>query len=1044
MNNSDIRKKPYWLFYYSLPALFSILAIYTFISIFGKNLFCGGDGWIMQYTAAEYAREFWRHVLTGTWTYIDFTIGEGLDPWITMSYYGLTDPMNLLTVPFSHNALPTIFGIITMLKFYLNGVAFGWYASTRSRDHYAITIGSLVYAFSGFFIFWFFCPGIMSAGYLFPLLLYAMDKAFDKKKYGMFAVSTFIAYLTNYYAGAAVSFMLMAYAIIRILMKHKWSKADVAGYGKIILAHVLGILSAAFILLPIAAALSGGSRSASAGYTDSVLWFNWEYYVDLMISMFTPFTSAKNYWIAPYKSLTHFVTVAAPALVLFLTHKTEKGTPVRMLKWCLLAVTCFTCIPFFSKFMNLWMYPTHRWAFAASMVMGMIVVWAVPRFSAMSWRTKTVSALLIIGSACASLLNMYPRGAIIAIITAVITSVILLVKPKHLTAYIATCLAIVMFSTSTFIGNAYGAQFCLDDIATHQDSTAYAAIQLTDEELEEFIRVGISDNIQYTNAGTLLGYNTTTAAWNIMPAEVCQYNSAIHAFPNAEVDWWSDGLDDRVAPNTLAGTKYYIIPESKEMFVPYGFEFYKTVEVQQPESNKTNAPTVYSVYVNNYNPGIGYLFNETLSSNAFEELDIASKQLALMKYAITDTSENRDVAVTTFEVPYIATEAEGSKTLHAVIPEGYEVYLCIDKILQTVNKNQVKVQGYDYWSETQNWAASSSGSQSESEIPSTLSTDAALVVVKNGAGDESYKTIRASRPNAHLVFSNSARTLCLGSQLDEKTSITIKYLPEYLEIGNITLYAMQTSEYITSAMNLQNNAWTDVKYGKPGEGSFVTGKVNAQQPGVFQIAVPYSTGWKAYIDGEETPTFVSGVKYIGVNMPSGEHELRLEYTTPQLKAGMIISGISIIIMMLWCLIESRNAIKHLLNHSKYTSLCRYIIAGCCTTALDLIIYMSLSGIGVPIPVAKFTSGAITIILSFFLNRCWSFHASAGNITNQGWKFIITQLLNISTNTLVNSFALSLCNIKIIAFGFATLAGMTVSFLLQRFWVFNKKEEKEFT
>lgn len=135
-----------------------------------------------------------------------------------------------------------------------------------------------------------------------------------------------------------------------------------------------------------------------------------------------------------------------------------------------------------------------------------------------------------------------------------------------------------------------------------------------------------------------------------------------------------------------------------------------------------------------------------------------------------------------------------------------------------------------------------------------------------------------------------------------------------------------------------------------------------------------------------------------------------------------------------------NNAKHFLNNSKYATFLRYLIAGCLTTTIDFLIYMSLSRLGVEIPLAKLSSGAFATVISFFINRSWSFKANNGNAVNQGWKFIITQTLNIGANTFVNSLVLSVINIKIIAFGFATLAGMTIGFLLQRFWVFNRKEK----
>lgn len=898
-----MRQKPYWLFYYSLPALFGILAIYLFISLFNKNLFCAGDGWLMQYAATEYAREFWRSVFSGSWTMLDFTIGEGLDPWVTLAYYGLTDPMTLLMTPFSHDALPTIFSIITLLKLYLSGVAFGWYASTRSQDHKAVAMGALVYTFSGFLLFWLFCPGILSAGYLFPLLLYAMDRAFDKKKYAMFAGLTLFAYVTNYYAAVAISFMLVAYAAIRIFHDKKWDKHSIFGYLKIVLAHALGIACSLFVLLPVMFALSGGGRSLSAGYSDSLVWFNWEYYLDLLISMFTPFNNAMNYWTFPYKSLTHFICLAAPALVLFLTHKTEKHSPARLLKWCLLAVTVFMCVPFFSKLMNMWMYPTHRWAFAAAMVIGMIVVWAIPRFATMSSKIKIISAIILIGSAFAALTNMYTRAAVATIIAAVITSLIMFIKPRRLTAYVAGCLSVIMFLFSTFVGNAYGAQFCFSDIAERQYHEAYAAVELTDEELEEFIRVSVTDDMTTGNVGMLLGYNTTTASWNVIPGEICDFNSNINSFPNAEVEWWVEGWDDRTALQTLAGVKYYITTEENEIFVPYGFKFYKEVEIKTQASTPKQGSTMYKVYTNNCNPGIGYMFTETLSYDAFEQLDIASKQLALMKYAVTQNATNTDASVMALELPAIVSKQDGRITIQTTVPEGYEVYLWVESLKQIQNLNQVTVNGYDYWKAQQNSVAGTSTSGDytlkNDEFPN-LTPNYMNVIVKTSSGELAYKTMRAQRPNAHLSCINPTRTACLGHQLVGKTTVVLDYLSKYIEVGEVKLYAMQTSEYYTSANKLMQNSMENIEYSKRGDDkTFISGTINVAEDGVFQLAVPYSTGWSAYVDGEKVETFVSGVKYIGINLEAGNHELRFEYETPGLIHGVVLSSMFIMLLIVW-------------------------------------------------------------------------------------------------------------------------------------------------
>ena len=898
------KRKPFWLFYYSFPALFAILAIYLFISLFDKNLFCAGDGWLMQYAATDYARVFWNNVFHGQWTMLDFTIGEGMDPWICMTYYGLTDPMSVVYGLFSYEAVPTIYTIITLMKMFMSGLAFGWYASTKSKDDKAVAMGALVYAFAGFFILWLFCPGIMSSGYLFPMLLYAIDKAFDKKKYVMLAGFTMLTYVTNYYVGFICSVMLMVYAVIRIIFGRLWSKPAILGHVKTVIAHALGIMCSLFVLLPIISAMMGGVRSNSAGYSDSMLWFNFGYYIEMLIGFFTPFNNASDYWMVPYKAVTNFICLAVPASILFLSTKTDKGSNARLLKWCWLVAAVFLCVPFFSKLFNMWMYPTHRWVFALAMIMGMIVVWAVPKFSEMNWAHKLLSAFVLIGSGAAAFLNMYPRAAWATLIAAVLCSLIMLIKPRRLTAYIAGCLSLVMFVFATFVGNAYGAQFCFSDIAYRENSEAYAAVQLTDEELEDFIRVGLTDNYTAENTGLLLGYKTTNAAWNVIPDSVSQMNQA-QQFPNAEVDWWIEGWDDRTTLQTLAGVKYFITVENRTDIVPYGFVFDRTVDVAAAPKNPDQTPVTYHVYVNQYNPGVGYMYSNTLSYDAYQKLDIASKELASMKYAIVENSENTMADLTSFEVPITVTKEDGKITINAMIPDGYEVYLYADKVLQTVNRNKVSVLGAEYWQERQSGAAASDTADNTvventtGTSKATLQANYANVYVECGKDVSFIKTLRCSRPHAHLSTTNTNRTMCLGHNLVGETTITIEYLEDILDVDGIKLYAFQTNEYVTAAQNLMNNAWDSVDY----DYNWISGTMNAKFDGVFQLAVPYSSGWKAYVDGKEVEVFKSGVKYMGIEITTGEHDIRFEYTTPGIIPGTVLSIMCLMMLFVWFMHE---------------------------------------------------------------------------------------------------------------------------------------------
>ena len=124
-------------------------------------------------------------------------------------------------------------------------------------------------------------------------------------------------------------------------------------------------------------------------------------------------------------------------------------------------------------------------------------------------------------------------------------------------------------------------------------------------------------------------------------------------------------------------------------------------------------------------------------------------------------------------------------------------------------------------------------------------------------------------------------------------------MEDILDVDGIRVYAYQTNEYVTSAMQLMNNAWTNVKY----DTNWISGTMNAQFDGVFQLAIPYSTGWTAYVDGEEVEVFQSGIKYIGISLTEGEHDIRFEYTTPGIIPGTVLSVMGAMMAVIWWMQE---------------------------------------------------------------------------------------------------------------------------------------------
>lgn len=133
-------------------------------------------------------------------------------------------------------------------------------------------------------------------------------------------------------------------------------------------------------------------------------------------------------------------------------------------------------------------------------------------------------------------------------------------------------------------------------------------------------------------------------------------------------------------------------------------------------------------------------------------------------------------------------------------------------------------------------------------------------------------------------------------------------------------------------------------------------------------------------------------------------------------------------------------IKNSLSQIDWIVILRFLICGGVTTVLDFTVYRCLiEGIG-PLT-AKSISFCFGAVLSFFLNRRWTFRAQSTISGPLILKFAVTQGVNLATNSGTNYIILQITHHLICAFICATGCGMVVNFILQRFWVFSPNHKK---
>ena len=105
-----------------------------------------------------------------------------------------------------------------------------------------------------------------------------------------------------------------------------------------------------------------------------------------------------------------------------------------------------------------------------------------------------------------------------------------------------------------------------------------------------------------------------------------------------------------------------------------------------------------------------------------------------------------------------------------------------------------------------------------------------------------------------------------------------RFLPEGLE----SVYQ------VLNKNSLKLTKWTDTQ---------IKGTVDADKAGLLYLSIPFDKGWSVKIDGKEAEPYKIFDTFLSVHMTAGTHEVSLEYMPEGLKAGGMITGGSILILL---------------------------------------------------------------------------------------------------------------------------------------------------
>ena len=887
-----------WMLRYTVLYMFVALPLLASILISGKTLLWGNDAYYQQYPVLCYASSLLRGLLSGEgFPMVQYSLGQGLDTIGTLAYYGLTDPFQWVGALFHGDGLEIYYHALIFIYIYLAGLFFCLYLCqirlVREEDGWSMAIAGMMFIACGYQSIGIIKNPYYASGSLYLcLMLIGVERILKSRRWLMMSLVTALMLISNFYLAYNTTLLTILYIMIRLIARLKVRGVrKTIGEGFLLLgSYLLGLLLSMVILLPVALNFfSSGRSGAVGGYTDSLLHYPLTYYFKLAMLFCAPYDYA-GYW-----ALQSFCPLALVAVAM-LFHRSDRRklddcSIRRQLRAGFLATLICLCLPLAGKIFNGFGYVTNRWCYGYAFAVCLCTAWAVPRFvddgfygcgriarGMLCWggvmlgyaliahelpqmsAASNAEALSDYGVGTKNLAGLLGGLAVIgmALFLMYLARRGIVSRERTLRALaLITALCCGFYTAGYGVVAATSSEFLPAGLAeTVQGEIAAAAANLDDE---SFYRVDSG----YSTDGYagIIGYNGTSYYWSMIPRWISDY------YRNLEVSTlrWIfrlEGLGSDSYLDALAGVKWCLREDGNwpDMY-PYGCEWQDTQDG-------------VNIYRNEYALPLGYVFTKQMSESDYNQLDPLQKRQALISCAVVE--DGRDLlALFEGELYYETLDWELVSADGATL-EDNEVR-GTERAMLTLrfqglpdSETYLRIRGPEV-------------------VEGQDDTDAMIACLTEAGAGKMYLI----RQDGTFNYDQSGACMRLGYSENGMTECILRLRDTCaVRFDALELLSVPNAPFREAIAQLQKNGWQPEV-----DNNRIFGSIQLQERGILQIAVPYSSGWSARVNGEPAELLRCGGMYMGLDLDAGEYEIELNYITPGLIPGMWISiGAAIVIV----------------------------------------------------------------------------------------------------------------------------------------------------
>jgi uncharacterized membrane protein YfhO len=878
-----------WALYTALFLLGAAIAFSVF-ALKGKGVIwtydSSGQYYLGMIRFAEALRRFFAGLMQGRleWAQFDFSIGFGEDIIASLNYYGFGDPLYLLAALTPRALAQHVFAGLVFLRVYLAGLFFFPYIRWFGVRRGSALLGAVSYALCGYAVLSISAHQIfLNAVMYLPLILLGFEHLLKGRRPVLLPVVTALFALTGYYMLYMVSLFLAIYAAFRFFADFSRAERKASAFFRLFFVaagyYVLGVCAAGIVLLP---AVWGFLHRITADHVrpGNLLYYPLRTYISELPKLI--FFDGQN--------LRGFAIWSLCAMLLVVVKPAARRRYLGVA--AALGASAFLLVPFLGYMFNGFSYDTNRWSYLLSFLSACALsVMLEDTFSMKkgAWTASvcTVSALFLMfaGSQYAGKGNLSMEGiayiayaALAALATfAAIGWIGKISRDRQISKGARRVLALAVCAI-VVTGN-LGVNGLVQNIARVRSgdlidmgavdrmiaASPANAVQAPAD--AGFFRIEVPiDEWADRNDGLALGLNATAAYLSVMNENPLEGLSGLELSSRTLLNQVM-GLDAREALLALLNVRYYAKRADSPQQAPYGF-----IQVAGTGANE--------VYENQNALPIAYSTDHIINYEAYLALTGLERQQALLKGAVLQSGGG---APAESEIESLAYAIEpgadahwtdgalaGKKGAEMAItfsaPAGAETYIRFTGLVAT-------------------------------GIPKDYGE---ITII----GEGFKKTLVLNREGFVHGHGEDTFLINLGHHTGPLTRAVIRFEQDTsIRLEGIEVLSVPMDDFAASVQALKAQAMTDVAFGT----DRIEGSVGFDAQRALVFGIPYSEGWRAEVDGVETPIDPSTGFVMALTLPAGEHRVVLVYDNPWRMAGVLMSlaAIAALMGMLLCGVRFR-------------------------------------------------------------------------------------------------------------------------------------------